>query len=74
MFFILLLDDSDLDDIENEHALKKMEEFIIHPLVYPTVESIIRDIHFKTFKEFEGNYLYLLALKLQSNSLKIGNK
>ena len=31
-----------------------MEEFVIHPLVYPTIESIIRDIHFKTFKDFEG--------------------
>ena len=31
-----------------------MEEFVIHPLVYPTIESIIRDIHFKTFRDFEG--------------------
>ena len=35
-----------------------MEEFIIHPLVYPTVESIIRDIHFKTFKKFEGKIIF----------------
>ena len=39
---------------DDESVELKMQEFVIHPLVYPTLDSIIRDIHFKTFKEFEG--------------------
>jgi hypothetical protein len=43
MFQNSLISQTSQDD---ELLEAKLQEFVIHPLVYPTLESVIRDIHF----------------------------
>lgn len=45
------------EDEEDEAVEKKLQEFVIHPLVYPTLESLTQDINFKTFQEFEAGMI-----------------
>ena len=38
------------DGEEEEKIEKGMQEFFIHPIVYPSLDSLTADLHFKTFK------------------------
>lgn len=57
---------------EDEEIEQKLEEFVIHPLVYPTLDSLIRDIHFKTFNEFEGSVVLSQGYNLITSTDDIG--
>ena len=46
--------ESDMDKI----AIRKANDFMINPLVYPTVQSIVCDLEFKTFGRVVWDFVY----------------